>query len=209
MCVLAHTYRVCKASDLYLPEFPTDCDTENYPLWVMRQGTGEGGLGRDRNQFKEGSVEQRGKETNWGGGGGWRKEDKSRGKHAWGGGGRRSTSSALLVQTEKLCRNALSLVSHQTAASGLQRPPCRCAAVCSCTCPDAPVHPGLHVGDGQITLITAALPGWAPGSVCSHLNNLAEVYWSIVQLYASCLILTVSLLMIDFKEYRLHTCRKC
>lgn len=33
----------------------------------MRQGTGEGGkgwLGRDRNQFKEGSVEQRGKETN-------------------------------------------------------------------------------------------------------------------------------------------------
>lgn len=43
----------------------------------MRQGTGgEGGgvAARNRNQFKEGSVVQRGKETNWAGVGGVEKK---------------------------------------------------------------------------------------------------------------------------------------
>lgn len=35
--MLTHTYYVFKASDLYLPKFPTDCDTEKY---AMSHGAG-------------------------------------------------------------------------------------------------------------------------------------------------------------------------
>lgn len=51
MCVLTHTYRVFKASGLYLPEFPTDCDTENYPPGVMRPGTREAARGQGKTEI--------------------------------------------------------------------------------------------------------------------------------------------------------------
>lgn len=159
----------------------------------MRQGTGgEGGgvAARNRNQFKEGSVVQRGKETNWAGVGGWGGEKRIEVGWAM---IEAEGSTALLLLPPRTQHAEMPPPPQQTAAAGLRGRP---ADVLHCSCsrssPDAPVHPGLHVGRGQITLITAALPGWAGGSVFAHLNYLAEVYWSVVQPYASRLIHSVS-----------------
>lgn len=136
MCVLTHTYQVFKASGLYLPQFPADCDTENYPPGVMRPGTREAARGQgkteislERDQWS--CMEKRLIELRRGG----RKEQNSGGGGAW----LRRLFSVHLVQIED---SDMHNCSFSGLASGVhQRPAGVQRLSCTWSRLDAPVHP--------------------------------------------------------------------